>query len=195
MHQRRAAQHLPASLGFLPSASACRLADGVRTRLALDLQKVVGAQLRALLGDAHLLETAWLRRQYPLDDHPPHHGPHTWHQDGALGVDFGGTDARVLDMITAWCPLGACGVDAPGIELVPSQEAPLYSPDFLTQNDRVGEVPVLKAGDVLLMRGHLLHRTWVTPVMRRTRTSAELRFVSEGEARTAEGRTGKVVRV
>jgi hypothetical protein len=36
--------------------------------------------------------------------------------------------------------------------------------------------PVLKAGDVLLFWGDILHRTHVTPAMTNDRTSIELRF-------------------
>src|SRR6266404_3531060 len=117
------------------------------------------------------------------------HAPHGWHQDGALRFDFQShpdgnfpSDA-VLPMVTCWIALGPCGVGAPGLEIVTRRLDTLLIPGELS-NERVRTRfaceefyrPAMEAGDAVLMRGDILHRTLVTPEMTQDRTSIELRF-------------------
>lgn len=135
------------------------------------------------------LDQAWVRRQYAPAHAPPLHHPHVWHQDGALGFDFlthAGqpfpADA-LLEMVTAWIALVPCGVDAPGLELVAQPPGAMLTPTELMADrvdarfapDRLHR-PALAAGDALVFRGDILHRTHVAPAMTRDRTSLELRF-------------------
>lgn len=143
------------------------------------------------LGGALLvnLDQSWVRRQYAPDHYPPLHAPHGWHQDGALGFDFGAWGAKppaedaLLPMVTCWFPLGACGSDAPGLELVLQRQRELLPVIDLTEAVLRCKFPaeaywrpIMEAGDVLLFCGDILHRTHVTPAMTRDRSSIELRF-------------------
>lgn len=145
----------------------------------------------ALLGPRLVcdLDQAWVRRQYAPAHAPRLHHAHSWHQDGALGFDFRAhadppfpADA-LLEMVTAWIALVPCGVDAPGLELAAQSPGALLAPTELTA-DRVGarfapdrlHRPALAAGDALVFRGDIVHRTHVAPAMTRDRTSLELRF-------------------
>jgi hypothetical protein len=135
------------------------------------------------------LDQAWVRRQYAPEHYPPLHAPHGWHQDGALGFDFlsygdGSFPAdALLSMVTCWITLVPCGAESPGLELVTQRLESLLAPADLTE-ERVRARfapeefwrPVLEAGDALLFRGDILHRTQVTPAMSNDRTSLELRF-------------------
>lgn len=143
---------------------------------------VVGSQL------AIDVDQCWVRRQFSPGSAPPRHRPHAWHQDGALGFDFAhGGDAEIPDdallrMVTCWISLGACGVDAPGLELVSDRVGRVLSPAQLAD----GAVerrwltsrrtqPTLVAGDALVFSGDVLHRTHLSASMTYTRTSIELR--------------------
>jgi hypothetical protein len=150
-----------------------------------------GAWIRGELGPqlACDLDQAWVRRQYPPGKYPPLHAPHGWHQDGALGFDFlaepGGMvpPEAVLPMATCWIALNSCGQDAPGLELVRPRLNTLLAPAELADERVRGRFapedfwrPTMEPGDALLFRGDILHRTYVTPLMTRQRTSLELRF-------------------
>jgi ectoine hydroxylase-related dioxygenase (phytanoyl-CoA dioxygenase family) len=145
----------------------------ITTALGEVITSALGGPMRILA------ESSWLRRQRPPATAPAWHVPHSWHQDGALGADFTdvSADPRLRTMITAWCPLVACGSDAPGIGYVPGRRQSLLRPEELADVDGPVEAPVMHAGDVLLMMGDLLHRTHVDPAMTRERTSVEVRFV------------------
>jgi ectoine hydroxylase-related dioxygenase (phytanoyl-CoA dioxygenase family) len=134
------------------------------------------------------LSECWIRRQYAPANYPPQHAPHSWHQDGALRFDFEGEIAQnrnegLLEMVTCWIALAPCGVDAPGLELIAESPGVLVAPANLTE-ERIrtrfpGESfvrPALYAGDALLFRGDVLHRTHVNSSMTRDRTSVELRL-------------------
>lgn len=109
-----------------------------------------------------------------------------WHQDGA----FLGQDVRTLNL---WLALGPCGVDAPGLDLVPRRletvvptgtEGALFdwsvSPDEVAR--AAGEVgvlrPVFEPGDALLFDHLLLHSTAVTEAMTLERHAMETWFFS-----------------
>ena len=155
------------------------------------LRAVVHGELLRRLGD-HLvcdIDQCWIRRQYAPCNAPPHHAAHSWHQDGALGFDFVAHAGKplpanaLLDMITCWIPLTACGEHAPGLELVQPRIARMFAPAELTESNLRAafppdafERPVMAAGDALLLPGSTLHRTHVSPAMTHDRTSIELRL-------------------
>ena len=135
------------------------------------------------------LDQAWIRRQYAPGRYPLFHAPHGWHQDGALRFDFLPApsppegEGGLLPMVTVWITLDACGVAAPGLELVTRPLAALLPPGQLTESSvcagfPAGEFwrPELEPGDALLFDGGVLHRTYVDPRMTLDRTSIELRF-------------------
>jgi hypothetical protein len=135
------------------------------------------------------LDQSWVRRQYAPQNYPRWHSPHGWHQDGALKFDFAAhPDGKfpsdvMLPLVTCWIALNACGVDAPGLELVSTRLNDLLPPAQLKEEAvraRFGPnqfwTPALEPGDALLFRGDILHRTYVTPAMSKDRTSIELRF-------------------
>lgn len=137
-----------------------------------------------------LVEECWIRRQYAPGRYPPQHGPHSWHQDGALGYDFlalgqhAAPDPGLLQMLTCWVPLVNCGIEAPGLELIAGRQASLLTPAELTPagiDARCANLgrwqPALAAGDALLFCGDLLHRTYSHGGMTRDRVSIELRFI------------------
>jgi hypothetical protein len=93
--------------------------------------------------------------------------PAGWHQDGS----FLGSSIRSLNV---WIALTDCGVDAPGLELVPTrlrrilptgtEDAPLNFcvAQSLIDREFPGACirPQYKAGDAMLFDHYLLHRTW-----------------------------------
>jgi ectoine hydroxylase-related dioxygenase (phytanoyl-CoA dioxygenase family) len=135
------------------------------------------------------LDQCWLRRQYAPANAPPRHRPHAWHQDGALGFDFGADTAPealaggLLEMLTCWIALVPCGVDAPGLELVVEPQERVLALLEL-EAERMHERhpatslrrPALATGDALLFAGGIVHRTHVSPAMAHDRTRLELRF-------------------
>ncbi|MDH3755258.1 MAG: phytanoyl-CoA dioxygenase family protein [Acidimicrobiia bacterium] len=145
------------------------------------------ASIEALLGGPPALieDEAWIRRQVPTNEAVTPHVPHSWHQDGALGVDFespaGDPVASMLPMVTAWCALDECGAIAPGLEISHDRLDGLLRPDELAPfAPRAGEstVPMIDRGDVLLLTGAVLHRTGRPAGAVAARRSIELRFVS-----------------
>ena len=97
-----------------------------------------------------------------------------------------------LMLANVWTPLVDCGVDAPGLEVVarrtreiaPTLTASDYYPDLEIAESVVRErfgaeacwAPVMACGDVLVMLGTTIHRTYWTRGATRRRTSLELRF-------------------
>lgn len=135
------------------------------------------------------LQHSWVRRQYAPGRYPRWHAPHAWHQDGALGFDFARTPlpgakvARPIEMVTCWIALNACGADSPGLEFVTRDLDRLLQPAELTEEAVRRRFsaedfwrPIFRAGDALLFRGGVPHRTYVDPGMTGDRTSIELRF-------------------
>lgn len=107
-----------------------------------------------------------------------------WHQDGA----FLGREVKSLNL---WLALGTCGVDAPGLDIVPRRLSYLVETgtdgamfDWSVSPDKVAEaagpVPVLspefEAGDALFFDHLFLHRTGVTPSMTKERHAIESWF-------------------
>jgi len=194
-----------------PAEVARRLEPGARfasTASSLNLRAVFGKEeepvIQVILRDRRLrpllmralggclaidLDQAWVRRQYAVPRYPPLHAPHGWHQDGALGFDFlapcntRSKRCDLLNMITCWIALTACGRDAPGLELIagsPNALLPVRSLSDSAIRDRHPAHafwhPLLDPGDAVLFSGEVIHRTHVTPSMEMDRTSLELRF-------------------
>jgi hypothetical protein len=172
---------LPPGVPWVPTASSVGLAalpgalDILTDALRAPLAEAAGGPL------APLTRSAWLRRQRPPAHRPPWHAPHSWHQDGALAFDFAADEptapGALAPLLTAWIPLGACGVDAPGLCWMADCPDRLLTPAELAQPRVADRAPALAAGDALVFGGALLHATHATPAMSRPRVSAELRFV------------------
>lgn len=172
---------LPAGVPWVPTASSVGLAalpgalESLLDALGAPLAEAAGGSL------VPLTRSAWLRRQRPAAQRPPWHAPHSWHQDGALAFDFADGDPAAPDalapLLTAWIPLGDCGVDAPGLGWMDAAPDRLLTPAELARPRVADHAPALSAGDVLLFGGALLHATHATAAMTRPRVSAELRFV------------------
>jgi phytanoyl-CoA dioxygenase PhyH len=104
-----------------------------------------------------------------------------WHQDGS----FLGSDLRAINI---WIALTPCGVDAPGLDIVPRRldeivptgtEGSYFSwaVSELTIDEIAGDFgvvrPMLNAGDIVIFDEMLLHRTAVTPEMTVERHAVE----------------------
>jgi len=187
------ANDIDPSSDFVRESSSFRL-RGVRDLSALDVWSALSRETRArsteLLGQrlAIDLDQCWVRRQYPPRCAPARHHPHSWHQDGALGFDFGrhsdsaSEGHALLRMLTCWIALTPCGVDAPGLEFVTDRvDRVLPLAQLLDEVVNLRSPssrrtrPVLRAGDAMLFGGGVLHRTHATTAMSLTRTSIELR--------------------
>jgi hypothetical protein len=108
-----------------------------------------------------------------------------WHQDGAF---LGQPGIRVVNV---WVALTDCGVDAPGMDLVPKRMDRILETgtgganfDWAVGPDVVAEVaadapvvrPEFEAGDAVLFDEMFLHRTALDPTMTRTRHAIESWF-------------------
>ena len=182
-----AEKHVPTAASFTVGAA---FDDSMLAAIMSGAAAECGQRLKQELGDRILCDRdqSWVRRQYPPHRSPRWHAPHCWHQDGALGFPFASfphgnypADA-LLRMATCWIALDPCGAEAPGLELVSQPLLELLPPSELT-DARVRQRfaaeqfwrPDMQAGDAILFRGDVLHRTHVTPAMTRDRTSIELR--------------------
>jgi phytanoyl-CoA dioxygenase PhyH len=98
-------------------------------------------------------------------------------------------------LLNVWIPLDACGVGAPGLELVMESwrellsPSPLEQPRFAVDHARLDEASVLDAfaaeafwrprfapGDAMLFSGSTIHRTYVNAAMGADRMSIEIRL-------------------
>jgi hypothetical protein len=117
-------------------------------------------------------------RRVPVDSNT------NWHQDGA----FLGEEIRTLNL---WLALSHCGVDAPGLDIVPRRidhvletgtDGAIFdwsvSPNIV--DDIAADAPVVRPefgpGDALLFDQLFLHRTAVSPTMTRERHAIETWF-------------------
>ena len=189
---------LAAGQRFVPTASSLTLgavlAHDEHLQLCRDvLGGPAGESIHQKLGGSVSVCTSqsWIRRQYAPSSYPPNHAAHQWHQDAALGFDFLAHLGRafpedaLISLVTCWMPLQACGVHAPGLELVTEHLTELLRPEDLHDLGVRARFsaqrflrPAMNPGDALVFAGDLLHRTYVTPPMRHDRTSLELRFFS-----------------
>lgn len=108
-----------------------------------------------------------------------------WHQDGA----FLGAQIRTVN---AWLALSPCGLDAPGLDIVPRRLPILptgtdgarfdwaVGPGLAEQAAESEDAPIVRpmfeAGDALLFDHHLLHRTAYEPTMTKARYAIETWF-------------------
>ena len=107
-------------------------------------------------------------------------------------------DTRILGvpLVNVWIPLSACGVEIPGLEVVarplPELEETINEGENLYAGmgveiaakgvlKKFGEQalwhPAFVPGDALMFQGTTIHRTHVTPTMRRERISIDMRLV------------------
>ncbi len=111
-------------------------------------------------------------------------GKSDWHQDGA----FLGSGIRALNV---WVALTDCGVDAPGMDLVPRRFETIQETgtggaifDWAVGPEVVARLsvdapvvrPHFRAGDAMLFDDLFLHRTALDPAMTRTRHAVESWF-------------------
>lgn len=111
-------------------------------------------------------------------------GKTDWHQDGA----FLGTGIRALNV---WIALTDCGVDAPGMDIVPKRFDEIQETgtggaifDWAVGPETVADLsvdapvvrPQYRAGDAMLFDDLLLHRTALDPAMTQTRYAIESWF-------------------
>lgn len=133
------------------------------------------------------LDHSWLRKKFaPCHAPDPRYQPHSWHQDGALGVRFPpepGTPIPIAALVTCWFPLTPCGLDRPGLEFVRRPQPALLH--FTELDDALLRrrfaphefwVPALEPGDALVFLNTTLHRTWAHPGMPHNRLSVEYRI-------------------
>jgi hypothetical protein len=150
-------------------------------RMLFELCELLDATGMDDLVTAHLGERPALSankctlRRVPVDTNT------NWHQDGA----FLGAEVRTLNI---WLALSDCGVDSPGLEIVPRRidtvlptgtEGAIFdwsvSPQVVADASRdvPAITPAFRAGDALLFDHLLLHRTAVGPDMTRERYAME----------------------
>jgi hypothetical protein len=113
-------------------------------------------------------------------------GKTDWHQDGA----FLGSKAGIR-ALNVWVALTDCGVDAPGMDIVPKRFESVQETgtggaifDWAVGPDTVASLsvdapvvrPQYQAGDVMLFDDMLLHRTALDPSMTHTRHAIESWF-------------------
>jgi hypothetical protein len=139
----------------------------------------VGSLVEAYLGERPALSAnKCTLRRVPVDTSTD------WHQDGA----FLGRQVRTLNF---WLALSACGIDAPGLDIVPRRlddvletgtDGAIFdwsvSPAVVEKAaDGVGVLrPEFAPGDALLFDHLFLHRTGVTAGMSRERWAIETWF-------------------
>jgi hypothetical protein len=172
----------PAHRQFLRGRGSLWTADS--PRMLFELFEFVdetglGALMIAFLGERPLLSgiKATLRRIPPDVDIDGR-----WHQDGS----FLGEHIKALNI---WLALDRCGVDAPGLDIVPKRfnhvvkdadsryEWSLSDAAVLGAADTTAIVrPEFEAGDALLFDHLLLHRTGASPDMPRERHAIESWF-------------------
>jgi len=194
-------ENLPPGQRFAPTASSFTLGavfsePELQSMISAVCAGPAGRSMFPSLGEklACDLSQSWIRRQYAPRNYPALHAPHGWHQDGALKFDFLAFPSgvfppdAVLTMATCWIALNPCGEHAPGLEIVSCPLTTLLPPADLA-DDRVRAQfapdeffrPLFQTGDAVVMRGSVLHRTFVTPLMTRDRTSLELRFFAANQ--------------
>lgn len=133
------------------------------------------------------MHQSWVRKRFaPFQASSLDYCPNSWHQDGALGVDFPvepGPAIPMTELLTCWIPLNRCGRDSPGLEFVRGcQGALLHFTELddpaLRRRFALGNfwVPQLEFGDTLVFLNSVLHRTYTHPRMAHDRLSVEYRI-------------------
>lgn len=184
------------SLFALDDYQVTRAFETISHQMLSILVNSLAYQILAQMMDNSLLfnlSQSWVRKQYAPSHYHPLHTPHSWHQDGALGVTFNPLSDRSNDyisepltpLITCWIPLTDCGRNRPGLQLI------RRNLDQLLHYDCLNEVklrqrfapdefwsPEMTLGDVLIFLNGTLHKTYVTEAMTQDRISVELRLMS-----------------
>ncbi len=108
----------------------------------------------------------------------PPDAPTGWHQDGS----FLGPDIRTVNL---WAAFSACGVDSPGLEIVPRRfDAVLDTFDMDDElvagllHETPPLLPTFEPGDAMFFDQLFLHRTGLRPAMTRPRYGIESWFFS-----------------
>jgi hypothetical protein len=176
----------PIGLGrhFIREAQSVWVADSPRATFdLLELFERTGLveAITAHLSQRPVLSVKkWTLRRVPVDSDTD------WHQDGA----FLGRDVRTVNV---WITLSSCGLDAPGLDVVPRRidhlvETGSHGARFdwsvghdlaeaeAAARDTIIVRPTLEPGDALLFDQLFLHRTAVSPEMTRVRYAVESWF-------------------
>ena len=133
------------------------------------------------------MEQSWVRKKFAPRAAPAReYHPHSWHQDGALGVRFPaepGPMVPMTELVTCWIPLDACGKDSPGLEFVRRRLGELVH--FTQLDDGAMRrrfaaqefwAPELEFGDGMVFLNGTLHRTYAREEMQSNRLSVEYRI-------------------
>ena len=193
--------YLPSSYNFrenVTSLNICALNDYspfiIQDILTLVENRLIQKILTVIMGEKVNLnfQECWLRKQYaPSNYHKLHH-PHTWHQDGSLGLNFPFNYQKkylskpLNKLITLWLPLTPCGINSPSLQFITQNlKKPLHfnylKEEILKEifNQKDFYAPTLKVGDAVIFLNGTLHKTYVTSTMTKDRISIELRFFVE----------------
>ncbi len=178
----RAAAGLPPGTRYQPAAASLGLdaIPGWRDLLAIVPATLWRLAPELLGGECAIdVDISWARRQYPPHLRRAGQAPHMLHQDGAYGATFA-PGSTLMPMLVFWIPLTEAGIERPGIECIAEPQPELVPLAALA--DAAAEVrwptakrlrPSMAPGDVLLIAGPHLHRTYVTADMTGIRTSLE----------------------
>jgi Phytanoyl-CoA dioxygenase (PhyH) len=175
-----------AASGGVPAADSPRLLHTLfETYDAIGLRDIVAAYL----GERPVLSAnKCTMRRVPLSSNT------NWHQDGA----FLGKGIRALNV---WVTLTDCGVDAPGLDVVPRRFDHVLETgtggsyfDWAVGPETVERVaaqtpvmrPQFRAGDALLFDDLFLHRTAIEPSMSRERHAIEAWFFAPTDYPTGQ---------
>jgi hypothetical protein len=131
-------------------------------------------------------QQSWVRKKLAPVRAPANHRPHSWHQDGGLGVCFPEDPSEIVPMTpltTLWVPLNPCNGDCPSLEFVRRRaDRLIHYSELADEKLRVQFspidfwIPTLQSGDGLIFLNGTLHRTHVGPEMSNDRVSIEYRF-------------------
>ena len=180
---------------WLMERKGIQLRDDWRA-IGLDKIRLGLRRLPGLLMHEALVELAWTylgeRPVAHLDSYVRVQTPTSRHTHLPFHRDQTVVGARLLNV---WIPLVPCGHDAPGLELVAGSDGRRLDPANpcaagIVERARLDEAsvlaafpseafwrPVLAPGDVLVFSGETIHRTHITPNMKRPRASIDLRLV------------------
>lgn len=168
--------------GFVGKGSGVWTADSPRLLFEL-LDTYEQAGLRRTITDYLGERPAISVNKGTLRRAAPKVGTEWWHQDGA----FLGAGIRSINI---WLALNHCGVDAPGLEVVPKRIEKIVDKgtegadfdwsvgDAVVERVSGGRLarPIFGPGDAMLFDHLFLHRTGTTPGMSETRYATETWF-------------------
>jgi hypothetical protein len=168
------------------------LCEGARFYDLLMGEKKTADMVVAILGGEWFPGATMARRISPLADQHFR----SWQKPIVMHCD-GPHLSKHTYAVNFWVPLVDCGADAPGLQLVPGpfeplqkllkhnwqsnsvdQEKELEMQAFYSEGRDGGKrfVPLLRKGDVVVFHNWIVHGSYSTPQMKKSRTSFELRF-------------------